>query len=97
MWRSVLRGDELTKHQGIHLRSVVIENAQMNLVLEDNPEAFKGGKTSIDNLSRIFRIKKPENPKKSEKEIFHIKEVELQLPNTFASVNEKIMIIRIGE
>lgn len=70
--------DELTKHQGIHLRSVVIENAQMNLVLENNPNALKGGKTSIDNLSRIFRIKKPENPKKSEKEIFHIKEVELR-------------------
>ena len=67
----------LIRHQGIHLRSAVIENAQMNLVLEENPDAKENEKQSTDNLSRIFRLKKPETPKRSEKEIFHIKDVRL--------------------
>ena len=34
----------LIRHQGIHLRSAVIENAQMNLVLEENPDAKENDK-----------------------------------------------------
>ena len=68
----------LVKHQGIHLRSAVVENGQFNLVLEDNPYTREGEKDETDNLSRIFRLKKPETPKQSEKEIFHIKDVELR-------------------
>ena len=68
----------LFKHQGIHLRSAVVENGQFNLILEDNPHAGEGEKNDTDNLSRIFRLKKPETPKKSDKEIFHIKDVELK-------------------
>ncbi len=64
----------LMKHQGLHLDKAVIENAQMNLVLEDKADTGDGD-TSSDNLSRIFRLKKPETPKRSEKEIFHIKDV----------------------
>lgn len=67
----------LMKHQGIHLSSAVIENAQMNLVLEDKPDTGDGD-TESDNLSRIFRLKKPEVPKQSEKEIFYIKDVQLR-------------------
>jgi hypothetical protein len=63
----------LVKHQGIHLRSAIVENGQFNLVLEDKPDAKEGEKDETDNLSRIFRLKKPETPRQSEKEIFHIK------------------------
>ena len=66
----------LRKHEGIHLDKAYISNAQMNLVLEDQ-EDMGDGDVSTDNLSRIFRIKKPETPKRSEKEIFHIKKVEI--------------------
>ena len=68
--------DGLRKHEGIHLDKAFINNAQMNLVLEDchNPES---GRPKEVNLTRIFRLKKKENPKKSEKEIFHIKKVEI--------------------
>lgn len=67
----------LFKQEGIHLDDAVIENAQMNLVLEDKEDAGDGD-TSTDNLSRIFRLKKPETPKRSEKEIFHIKDVRIE-------------------
>lgn len=67
----------LVRQQGIHLDEAVITNAQMNLVLEDKPDAGDGD-TSTDNLSRIFRLKKPETPKRSEKEIFHIKDVQIR-------------------
>ncbi len=68
--------DGLIKRQGVHLDEVTVSNAQMNLVLEDKPDAGDGD-TSTDNLSRIFRLKKPEAPKKSEKEIFHINDVQI--------------------
>lgn len=68
----------LVKQQCIHLRSVVIENGQFNLVLEDKPDAKEGERKETDNLSRIFRLKKPEVPRRNEKEIFHIKDVELK-------------------
>ncbi len=66
----------LIRQQGIHLDEVEISNAQMNLVLEDKTDEGDGD-TSTDNLSRIFRLKKPENPKVSEKEIFHINDVRI--------------------
>ena len=70
--------DGLFKQEGLHLRRAFIDNAQMNLVLEDKEDSGDGD-TSTDNLSRIFRLKKsdpdkPENPK----EIFHIKKVEIR-------------------
>ena len=68
--------DGLIRHEGIHIGKVFIQNAQMNLVLEDKEDAGDGD-TSTDNLSRIFRIKDPETPKQSEKEIFRIEKVEI--------------------
>ena len=73
--------DGLVKHEGIHLRSAVVENGQFNLVLEDNPYAKDGDKEATDNLSRIFRLKKQKTPKQNDKEIFHIKDVELKNMN----------------
>lgn len=67
----------LIRQQGLHLDEAEITNAQMNLVLEDKEDAGDGD-TSTDNLSRIFRLKKPETPKRSEKEIFHIRKVEIK-------------------
>ncbi len=64
----------LISRQGIHLDEVTVSNAQMNLVLEDKPD-MGDGDTSTDNLSRIFRLDNLEPAKKSEKEIFHIKDV----------------------
>ena len=61
----------------LHLDNASVSNAEMNLVLEDKPDAGDGD-TSTDNLSRIFRLKKPEVPKRSEKEIFHINHVEIE-------------------
>ncbi len=66
----------LTEHEGIHIDKVKITDGVMNLVLEDNP---KEEGDQYDNLSRIFRITKPEVKKKpSEKEIFHIARVSLE-------------------
>ncbi len=67
----------LLRQQGVHLDNVRISDAQMNLVLEDKEDTGDGD-TSTDNLSRIFRLKKPETPKRSEKEIFHIEDVEIE-------------------
>ena len=67
----------LRKHEGIHLDKAFIDNAQMNLVIEDKED--KGdGDTQTDNLSRIFRLSKPDQPKRNEKEIFHIKKVNIR-------------------
>ena len=66
----------IIKHEGIHIDKVFISNAQMNLVLEDKEDEGDGD-TSTDNLSRIFRIKQKDTPKKSEKEIFKIRKVEI--------------------
>ncbi len=62
----------LFKQQSIHLDELTVSNARMNLVLEDKIDEGDGD-TSTDNLSRIFRIRK--KGRKSEKEIFHIREV----------------------
>ncbi len=67
----------LIKQEGIHLKEVTVSDAQMNLVLEDSGNA-EGEKTSGDNLSRIFGLDKLPKGKKSEKEIFHIKDVVIE-------------------
>ena len=64
----------LTGSEGVHIDKVIITDADMNLVIEDNPN---DGKENIDNLSRIFRIKKGQKKEPSEKELFHIRRVEL--------------------
>ena len=66
----------LIKHEGIHLDKAFVSNAQMNLVLENCIDAGNGD-TQSENLSRIFGLKKPDTPKKKEKEIFNIKKVEI--------------------
>ena len=66
----------LTDHEGIHLDRVKVTDGVMNLILEDDSRE-EGGQS--DNLSRIFRITKPETKKEvSDKEIFHIKRVSIE-------------------
>ncbi len=65
--------DGLLKHEGLHLDKVFIDNAQMNLVLEDTSAI-----STNNNLSRIFRLKKKDTPREpKEKELFHIRKVEI--------------------
>ena len=64
----------LTGREGIHIDKVIVTDAGMNLVIEDNPNE---GKEHIDNLSRIFRLKTGQKKEPSEKELFHIQRVEL--------------------
>lgn len=66
----------LIRQEGLHLDRAYISNAQMTLVIEDNNDSTARNKTT-ENLSRIFRLKQPETPKKSEKEIFHIRKVRI--------------------
>ena len=70
--------DGLFRQEGIHLRKAFVDNAQMNLVLEDLAEE-RNGETKTENLSRIFRLKKadPDKPKNM-KEIFHIRKAEIR-------------------
>ena len=65
----------LTESDCIHLDKVTVKNAEMNLVLEDWPMSSKG---NIDNISKIFRIKKKTEKKKSDKELFHIRRAEIK-------------------
>lgn len=69
--------DGLIAREGVHLDRAYISNAQMNLVLEDKVN-LGDNDTLIDNLSRIFRIKMVEQPKRSEKDIFSIRQVEIR-------------------
>ena len=68
--------DGIVRHEGIHLDRAYIENAQMTLVIEDQTDP-QNSRPITNNLSRIFRIRKPEVPKRSEKEIFRIRKVEI--------------------
>ena len=53
---------------GIHLNSVTISDAQMNLVTEYREDPWNGP-VPPNNLSRIFHLKRPQGPrKKSDKE-----------------------------
>ena len=70
--------DGLFKQEGIRLKTAFIDNAQMNLVLEDKEDSGDGD-TKTDNLSRIFRLKKADpNKPKNMKEIFRIRKVEIR-------------------
>lgn len=66
----------LRNPNGIHLGKAYIEDAQMTLVLENKPD-LGDGDTTTDNLSRIFRLKKSDKPKNSDRELFHIRKVEI--------------------
>lgn len=68
--------DGLIRQEGVHLTKAYISDAEMTLVMENKSDIGDGDITT-ENISRIFRIKKPQHPKKSEKEIFHIKKVEI--------------------
>ena len=65
--------DGMLEGNSLHLDKVFVNNAQMNLVLEDAPGKMK----DTESLSRIFGIKKKEQPVYSENEIFHIRKVEI--------------------
>ena len=80
--------DGLLNQESLHLSKAYIGNAAMNPVLENKPDNGDGDITS-DNISRIFRLKKPEYKKNSEKEIFHIKTVEIN-NMVFTMKNHKI-------
>lgn len=77
----------LTGSEGIHIRKAYISDAQMNLVLENAPA---GSEKGMENLSRIFRLKKGKKDKKNpkDKELFHIKKVEINNMG-FALINHK--------
>ena len=78
--------DGLRDPNGIHIRKAYVADAMMNLVLEDGQNPNGKG---IDNLSRIFRLKKNKPKKKpSEKELFHINKVEVH-NMSFALINYK--------
>lgn len=64
----------LRSQEGLHLDKATITDAEMNLVLEDSTME---GKEKYNNLSRIFRLKKKEEKKTSDKELFHIRKVEI--------------------
>ena len=64
----------LRSQDGLHLDKATITNAEMNLVMEDSTT---DGKNKFDNLSRIFRLKKKAVKSTSDKELFHIRKVEI--------------------
>ena len=78
--------NSLLKGESIGISRAYVSNAQMNLVLEDIYE--NGEKSTFQNLSRIFRIKKKEKKEKNPNEIFRIKEVEIDNFG-FALINHK--------
>ncbi len=66
----------LFKSNSLHLSEVIVSNAQMNLVLENATLPLDSTSTD-NNLSRIFRLQK-KKPKRTEKEIFNIKDVYIE-------------------
>ena len=66
----------LFEHEGILLNKLFVEDGLMNLVIEDKADNGDGD-TATDNLSRIFRIGKPEAQEENDKELFHIRKVEI--------------------
>ena len=70
--------DGLLRQESIRIKTAFVDNAQMNLVLEDKADSGDG-ETHTDNLSRIFRIRSadPDKPKNMN-EIFRIKKVEIR-------------------
>ena len=66
--------DGLVRQNGIHIAKAYVNNAQMNLILENKADTGDGDITT-DNLSRIFRLKKKTDKSYNEEEIFHIRKV----------------------
>ena len=67
----------LLHKDGIRINTAYVGNAQMNLTLEDRIME-NGVIDQYDNLSRIFRIEKPETKKEpSPEEIFRISNIEI--------------------
>ena len=84
--RFSLKGLAGSEGEGIHIRKAYIADARMNLVLQDGKDTTDKG---TDNLSRIFRLKKNQKKKEpSPKELFHIRNVELD-NMSFALINYK--------
>ena len=65
----------LFKHGSLHIDKAFVSNGQMNLVLEDRPDSGDGD-TEAESLTRIFGIVK-KNKQYSDKELFHIRKVEI--------------------
>ena len=68
--------DGMFRQNSLHLDKVFINDAQMNLVLEDRDSTGDGDKSG-ECLTRIFGIKKQEKKPFSDKELFHIRKVEI--------------------
>ena len=68
--------DGLFRQESLHIDKAYVSNAQMTLVIEDKEDTGDGDVTT-DNLSRIFRIR-PSDSEPSEKELFHIRKVEIR-------------------
>ena len=68
--------ESLLANEGIHLHKAYVNNARMNLVIEDNQDMQEDSVTV--NLTRMFGLENSEGSKPSEKEIFLIKKVELR-------------------
>lgn len=81
--------DGLFRQESLHLDKVFINNAHMNLVLENCPE-YGDGRTGSESLTRIFGIPKgvKKNKKHNDKELFFIKKVEIHNMG-FAMFNHK--------
>ncbi len=62
--------------EGMQLNKVSVTNGRFNLVTEDNTW-LKGGNPISNNLSRIFGLVPPEKPAENDKQIFYIKNVDL--------------------
>lgn len=68
----------LLNKESIKIDKAYVANAQMNLTIEDHPHPT-AHEDSYNNLSRIFRLEKPEVKKEySPKEIFRIRQVEIK-------------------
>jgi len=68
--------DGLLNKESIRIDMAYVDNAQMNLTLEDYPSGLV--EDNYNNLSRIFRIEKPKPRKEpKEKEIFRIRKVRI--------------------
>lgn len=68
--------DGLFKHGSLHIDKAFVSNGQMNLVLEDCPDSGDGD-TEAESLTRIFGISRTKEKHYSEKELFHIRKVEI--------------------
>lgn len=80
--------DGLVSGGSLNLDKVYISNAQMNLVLESPYDSLKGI-YNAECLTRIFGIEKGKERERSDKDLFHIKKVEIHNMG-FAMKNHRI-------